>query len=118
MTSNRNRTAGHNWEREAVIDMKEATGEEWTTTRLESKALGNAGIDVMSHKHYITIQCKTTSNGINYQDLMSGKDDNHVILHKATKKSEGGKFMTKGKYAILNYNLFLKLLKTIHQQLS
>lgn len=33
----------------------------------------------------------------------------NVVLHKQTQKSDSGKFMPRGKYAILNMDAFLKL---------
>ena len=34
----------------------------------------------------------------------------NIILHKQTRKSTGGKFITKGKYAIIEIDTLIKLL--------
>lgn len=57
-------------------------------------------------------QCKTTTTNLNYHKLiksMPGKSP-PVILHKYTEKSNKGKFVTKGTYAIMQMDCFLDLI--------
>lgn len=114
MTANRNRDAGHAWERECVNDLKENTApHEWHTTREVSRYLDAKGIDIVTEPRStdITFQCKNTTSCVNYHKLMEGKDKNHIILHKLTKKSESGRFLPQAKYAVISYELLLELLK-------
>lgn len=115
--SKRNRRAGHNWERECVEILSEFFPH-IVTSRSESRSRDDQKVDLINKDEYengrlpIQIQCKTTVNSVNYSKLLDEmpKGDN-VVLHKRTVKSEKGKFVTKGKYAIMEIDLFLKLLK-------
>ena len=117
--SNRNRTAGHNWERKCIQLLK-AIFPFLVTARSESKARDDAKVDLMNKDEYkngrvpYNFQCKTTVN-LNYaKELEKMPDDEYVnvILHKKTKKSkEGKKFMEVGQYAILELDDFIEIMR-------
>ena len=44
--SNRNRTAGHDWEREVIKDLKDIGYSEAVSSRQASRETDNAGIDI------------------------------------------------------------------------
>jgi hypothetical protein len=108
--SNRNRTAGHNWEREVVKDLKQVGFKDAVSSRYESKRLDDAGVDVVNTGPF-NIQCKNETKRPDYHKLITEMPPGmNVVLHKYTKKSDGGKFGCQGKYAVVDYDTFLMLL--------
>jgi len=73
-------------------------------------------VDLMNKDEHIYgqlplhFQCKTLSKGANYHKLLSEMPTPGCILHKLTSKSEGGKFMPQGEYAIMHVETLLNLL--------
>jgi hypothetical protein len=108
--SNRNRTAGHNWERKVINDLKEIGYNEAVSSRQASRETDNAGIDICNTGD-IAIQCKNTAKNIDYfkinKSMNTGK--HKIIVHKRTEKT-GEVFKVQGKYAIIEYDFLLKLL--------
>lgn len=110
MSGSRNRTAGHNWEREVVNDLKKIGFEDAVSSRYESKRADDAGIDIVGTGAF-NIQCKNETKRPDYHKLITEMPDGiNVVLHKYTKKSDKGKFICQGKYAMLDYKVFLDLL--------
>lgn len=108
--SNRNRTAGHNWEREVINDLKKIGYPDAVSSRSESKRTDDAGIDIMFTGPF-NMQCKNESKRPDYHKLITEMPDGiNLVLHKYTKKTEKGKFVTQGKYVTLEYKDFLALL--------
>jgi len=116
--SSRNRRAGHNWERECMKILK-SLFPNVVTSRSESRSRDALKIDLINENEYengilpVEFQCKTTSSGLNYRkylDELPGKSLK-CILHKYTQKSEKGRFIEKGRYAILPLNDFIKILE-------
>lgn len=117
-----NRTAGHAWERKCVKLMKECGFDKVVTSRSESRATDNKKIDIMNEDPWtngklpISIQAKNYSKRIKYDELLKEIDTTEipVIFHKYTQKATT-KFVTKGKYAILNLEDFLTLIKKLKE---
>ena len=108
--SNRNRTAGHNWEREVIKDLKKLGFENAASSRYESKKADDAGIDIVGTGPF-NFQCKNESKRPDYHKLISEMPSGiNMVLHKYTKKTEKGKFVCQGKYAVIDYETFLTLL--------
>lgn len=119
--SNRNRTAGNNWERSCVNSLKEIF-KYIVTSRSESKSRDDQGIDLINKDEYkhgkvpFNFQCKSTASKADYPTLLSTMPDDvpPVVLHQYKRKSQGGKFVTKGEYVILKYDDFVELIKKIY----
>jgi hypothetical protein len=108
--SNRNRTAGHNWEREVIKDLKKLGYKTAVSSRYESKRADDAGIDIVGTGPF-NFQCKNETKRPDYHKLITEMPDGiNVVLHKYTKKSDGGKFNCQGKYAMMDYETFMTLL--------
>ena len=114
--SNRNRTAGHNFERYCVQKMRDSCYQNVVTSRSESKSRDDSGIDLMNKdevengKLEYNIQCKTTAKNVNYSKLMNEMPEGiNVILHRKTKKAKT-KFITEGEFAIIPMDLFFELI--------
>lgn len=119
MASNRNRTAGHKWERDSAAIQRDFVGyKDLITSRQGSRLrdsqkvdLCNADEDANGRLPY-NIQCKTLSKAAPYHKLLSeleefnGREQINVVFHKMTRKSEGGKFLPMGEFAILNLDDF------------
>ena len=126
-SGSRNRTAGHNFERKAVLAFKTIGFEHISSSRLESRSRDNAGIDLCNKdedkngRFPYNVQCKSVANKVDYHRLLSelartqkdGKEIN-VVFHQLTKKAKT-KFMTQGEYAILSMNDFLEMVALINQ---
>ena len=113
--SNRNREAGHEWERFVVRTLKEKNIYPLAiTTRQGSQDLDRLGIDVMNENEYKnlvmddTIQCKLSTSPISYPLLMERIHDagrpHPVIFHKHATRSvvaeAKGTFVPRAYYAI------------------
>lgn len=111
--ASRNRTAGHNWEREVIKDFVQLGYKDAVSSRYGSKQLDDAGVDVMNTPPY-SIQCKNESKKVDYHTLLTNMPGPvPVVMHKFTQKSDGGRFVLKGKYAILKYDDFIALLSRV-----
>lgn len=66
---NRNRTAGHNWERETAEDYRSVGYEEACTTRYSSRKKDDAKIDIDFTVPF-AVQCKYTKNQPNFSKLL------------------------------------------------
>jgi hypothetical protein len=119
---NRNRTAGHNWERQCVNLLKRFFPN-IITSRSESKSRDDQKVDLMNRNEFkngkipFDFQCKTTSSNINYVRLLDEMpdDNNPIILHKYTRKAEKN-FIEGGKYVIMKLDTFEKLLSEIYEE--
>jgi len=117
----RNRIAGHNWERECVKIFREVGFPHVVTSRSENKKRDADKIDLMNTDEIengllrYSVQCKTLSTSAPYPKLLtemkSLKGAIKVILHKQTKKSEKGKFVETGRYAVMHMDDFMDLIK-------
>jgi len=67
--SNRNRTAGHDYERDTAAAYRDAGFPSAVTSRSESKRLDDAGID-LCFTGPVAVQCKRTANQPNYIKLL------------------------------------------------
>lgn len=115
--ANRNRTAGHNWEREVINDLKKIGYTEAVSARYESKRLDDAGVDIVNTGCF-NMQCKNESKRPDYHSLIQGMPDGvNVVLHKYTKKVNA-KFIPQGKYVIMEYEHWLDLVKTFKMTCS
>ena len=111
--SNRNREAGHNWER-VCIDWLKKYFPFAVSSRSESKRMDDKGVDIMNHNEAdngrmkLDFQCKNTATKADYPAIIDRmpNPDKAVVLHKLTKKSKEGKFMPQGEYAIMRISLF------------
>lgn len=119
----RNKSAGSSWERTIVNKLKEI-GFPWVgTTRNNSRSRDAQKIDVMNidegkyGRLPYNIQAKTLAKPAPYGKLLEELPQDtgciNVIFHKQTKKSEGGRFMTRGTYAILNLDDFYSMASKI-----
>lgn len=117
----RNRVAGHNWERECAKLFVKIGYPHVVTSRSENKKRDADKIDLMNTDELengllpYSIQCKTLSTTAPYPKLLSEmkalKGAVKVVLHKQTKKSEKGKFIETGRYAILPMEDFMSLIE-------
>ena len=105
--SNRNRTAGLNYERQIARELRNI-GFEAVTSRYESRSLDDSGVDLATN-FPLNPQMKVSINQPNVHELISTTDA-EIIFYKRVKKA-GGKFMPQGEYVLLRkqdfYNKFL-----------
>lgn len=120
--SNRNRTAGHNWEREVRNDLIELGWEDAATSRYASREMDDLKVDLVRTDPYY-IQCKTSAKKIDYLSLLNEMPDTNdiasshlgatkVVVDKITKKV-GKRFVTQGKLAVMDYHHFLVLIERL-----
>ena len=119
---NRNRTAGHTWERTCINTLKKIPYfKNITSTRAESVTRDAQGIDIINKDEdengrlVFDLQCKTTSTSLNYKKVLESMQIKKmpVILHRQTEK-KGNQFYKQEDYAILLMDDFIKILKTIN----
>lgn len=123
-SGNRNRIAGHNFERTAMNHFRSIGFEHVITTRNGSRALDAQGIDLMHYDEHLNgrfpynVQCKNYAKGLKYWDLLNNlpkiKGIINVVFHKLTMKKEtksGPVFHPVGHYAVLSMEDFLELAK-------
>jgi hypothetical protein len=109
--ANRNRTAGHNWERDVVKHLHEIGFTDAVTSRMESKSMDDSGIDICNTPGF-NIQCKSSTNTPNYHELLGSMPDDGIraVFHRKTVKSKGGRFIPKGEYVTVRFEDFLQLM--------
>lgn len=109
-----NRTAGNNYERQIVNELKEL-GFDAVTARAESRNMDAKKVDVFGKNLPIHIQCKNSKDNFKVsayfeenEDIFPG-DKPVVIFHKKTKKANK-KFIKEGEYVYMKKEDFYKLL--------
>ena len=124
MAGNRNRTAGHSWEREIAKVLREEVGyEDARCSRECSRLRDNQKVDICnadedaSGRLPYNIQAKCLSTISKYPKLLgeleeyNGRKQINVVFHKQTEKVAGSnRFMPRGKFACLNLDDFLKMM--------
>jgi len=112
--ANRNRTAGNNYERSIVNELKEL-GYDVVTARSESRNADNAGIDILGDFPYY-IQCKVKKDYPKLNELINNdrperfQDKPIVVFHKKVKKAKT-RFVTEGEFVSMRKEDFYKLIK-------
>ena len=119
----RNKVAGHNWEREGCRMCHSVGYPHVATTRAESRNRDALKIDLMNSEEdingrfFLNVQCKNTSSSLPYgkllEEMPDGKEIN-IIWHKQTRKVND-RFIEIGRYAILNLNDFLGILRFLKE---
>jgi len=122
-SGNRNKDAGHGFERFIAKRLRDIGFEHVVTTRSESRGRDAAGIDLMNKDELkngrlpYNIQCKNTAKPVKYHDILVAMPDDsdaiNVIIHKFTGK-HGEHFHPKGHYAILKMEDFLAIIKRLN----
>ena len=81
--ANRNRTAGHDWEREVINDLKDIGYSEAVSSRYASRETDDAGIDICNTEN-LAIQCKNTTINVDYHKINQSMntDKNKIIYYK------------------------------------
>lgn len=124
MSSNRNRSAGHGWERELAKCFHILGFPHVVTSRSESRSRDAQGVDLVNKDERLNgqfpfnVQAKNMVGHIKYAKLLSELPTEtgvlNVVLHKQTEK-HGARFRTQGAYAILPIADFFSLLSVIQQ---
>lgn len=116
MGSKRNRTAGHNFERCIVNELKQLGFPEAVTARSESRNRDDKGVDICNVKPY-NIQCKSSLLTPNYHELITSmpqeEDVANIVIHRKTKKAKT-KFITQDDYVLMRKSDFYKILAKLH----
>ena len=92
------------------------------TSRSESRSRDNDKVDLINQDEHkngrlpVNFQCKTTSKGVNYVSLLNQMPMEmfNCILHRYTEKSEKGRFISKGDYAIMKMDDFINLIEQVY----
>ena len=106
MASNRNRTAGLDYERQIAKELRDM-GYTAITSRYESKRLDDAGVDLVTN-FPLKPQMKVSINQPNVHVLLK-ETEAEIIFYKRVEKV-GKKFMPRGEYIMLGKENFYKLL--------
>lgn len=116
----RNRLAGHGFERECAKAFRKIGFPHVVTTRSESRSRDNQQIDLINKDEAVNgrfpfnVQCKNSAAKVRYPKILSELPKTpgviNVIIHKQTGKVNN-KFMSKGKYVIMNMDDFMQMVK-------
>lgn len=114
MAGSRNRTAGHNWERDCVALLKELYPEV-VTSRAESRTRDDQKVD-LCYTGELNVQCKNLSQKVDYVKVLGEMPEEegqiNVIFDKQTRK-KGTRFLPAGKYVHLTLDDFMNLIRKI-----
>lgn len=123
----RNKAAGSSWERLCAKHLRALGFHDVRTSRECSRLrdaqkvdLCNADEDANGRLPY-NVQCKTLSKAAPYPKLLAeleehnGRKHVNVVFHKQTEKTEGGRFMPRGEYAICNLDDFYRMISSIER---
>lgn len=108
MGSNRNREAGHAYERLIRKELEEL-GYDMKTTREESRSLDAEGVDLIGNFPYL-IQCKTQVNQPNFIELL--KRTCNLVFLKKTKKANT-RFVSEGEIVVMSKETFYDIVKEL-----
>lgn len=123
--ASRNRTAGHNYEKDIARILREIGFKHTVTSRSENRSRDGQKVDLCNKDELVNgrlpynVQCKSAADSLNYIKLLGEMPDCstnmciNVVLHRKTVKSKGGKFMVKGEFAILSQKDFLFLIEKL-----
>ena len=111
--ANRNRSAGHSFEREIVKLYKEIGFKEAVTCRYASRMMDDLKVDICQVDPLYN-QCKDTQKNVDHHKILSDMPEEkgkiNILLHRKRVK-QGSRFYKKGDYAILEMNDFMKMVK-------
>lgn len=117
----RNRTAGHNFERELAEFFRGLGFSHVVTARSESKSRDDDKIDLMNTQEgkngrfVFNVQAKNTTGHVKYAKLLAEMPNEdgviNIVMHKQTEKNSSGRFIQKGKYVIMSVEDFEKMIK-------
>lgn len=126
VSGKRNRAAGHGWERELAEQFRKLGFPHVVTSRSESRARDAQKVDLINKDERINgqfvfnIQAKNVKGHLRYAKLLGElprfEGVINVVAHKQTEKVNE-RFLPKGKYAIMEFGDFEKIVKII-QSLS
>lgn len=111
----RNRTAGHNFERKIIKELKQLGFKDAVSSRSESRNMDDKKVDICNTPGWY-FQCKTSINNPQYDKILHEMPDDgntNVILHQKTKKANK-KFMPQGDYVVMKKEDFYKLLQKVN----
>ena len=112
MGTNRNRRAGHGFERE-VVKMLKDRGWDAHTARYASRMLDDAGVDIAGDYPRL-IQCKATATTPNMRDLLETTMADTIFWRKMIKNGE--RFYQSGDFAILPLEDFLDIIDELYKK--
>lgn len=134
-SAKRARNVGHTWERDCVKYMVDCGFDDCVTSRSTSRSRDDAKVDLCNKHEGVdfadpnspdtprlpyNIQCKCTKGLSNYPVLLdeieefNGHNRVNVIFHKCTEKQPDGVFKTRGEYALLHLEDFLKMIRGLN----
>lgn len=114
--ANRNRTAGLNYERKIIKDLKELKlFPAAVSSRAESKNMDDKGVDICNTPGFY-IQCKNSKTNPRYDVLLEEMPQEpgiiNAVIHQKTKKANT-KFIAQGEYVVVKKADFYRLLCTL-----
>lgn len=117
MAYNKNRKAGHDWERQIVKDLSEIYDFPIWTSRQKDLVADSNGIDIVTENpnEIPFIQAKVNSKkSFTIQEVFDHmkippEKDKIILLRQREKRKN--RFYTQGEYAIIPYSLYLEFLK-------
>ena len=114
MANNRNRTAGHIFERRCA-ELLNSVFPSVVTTRSANIRLDGKKVDLCDEDGQqlpINVQCKTTISKLNVNKILESMPDGkrNIIWHKKTKKSKSGRFLVDYYAIYLHLSTYLWLL--------
>lgn len=115
-----NKTAGSQFERDIVKELKEIGFTDVVTSRAESRNMDAKKVDVFGTSLPVHIQCKNSKDNLKVADYYAEnkdtfpKDKPVVIFHKKTKKQKT-RFFEQGSFVYMEKETFYNLLKMINK---
>jgi len=119
MSGTRNKTAGSNWERKIVNELKEIGFKSVVTSRAESRNLDNKKVDVFCTENEFPyyIQAKCYQNYPKLNDLINNDDvckkRPMLVFHQKTIK-KGTRFYTEDEFVSMKKEVFYNILKQLY----
>jgi len=115
VTNSRNR--GNSFERAKRRELIQIGYPDVVTSRSESRSMDARGVDLLGASLPCYVQCKL-SNGRHFnhhrwymeRNDMLPDDKPTVVFNKVTKRTESGRFIEEGEYAVMPLTFFYQLL--------
>lgn len=114
--SNRNRNAGHAYERKIRKELVDIGFDDVVTSRSESRNMDNRGVDLFGDSLPFHVQCKRSKQNLNSHDLIKRENaptDKPIIIFHDKVIRRGSRFRSLGEFVTMEKSVFYEILSRL-----
>tara|TARA_X000001382_G_scaffold130921_2_gene127870 strand:+ start:1358 stop:1723 length:366 start_codon:yes stop_codon:yes gene_type:complete len=114
--SNRNRNAGHAYERKIRNELKQLGYTDVVTSRSESRNMDNMGVDLFGDSLPFHVQCKRSKQNLNSFDLIhreNAPNDKPIVIFHDKVVRRGTRFRSLGEFVTMDKQIFYDIISRL-----